>query len=451
MDFMDYISKKVEACDNLDDFILKLKQGKMVNIANGIIDHFFTLPISDTVKMIYCGFEYSGLYDDLSGHQFCGVLDCKSNKLFLYEDRCYQVVNSLNPQIKAEEFYSDPLKAIKKAGYDNKVVDFNTVIEQIDEILCRYQSDKDCESLEDKSLVKKDLSLDYEKEYDNIQKLAMGINNFLYISLERLREGESENENMLMSCVMGYLEEGLDYLKNVDTAKLYNYREKDRNSYSIISLEEVNEKHSELYKQYTDIKGNMDEIIKQEIVKALKDKGSVWINDNKFNDFSVDESTIWMYDNRTSYNKIEIPYQDINTIRYKGKEIFNRENVVERLSNPEYQAGIDSLIEFVSNNFDRYNNEGLDPEDIHAGNLVYSKDGHFGVMTAKDKVYLDNDIQADISNINICFKDNELDNGLAQVKNMVVTKYNNDMKKSIVKKQKRVKEKDNEGQLNYER
>lgn len=432
MNYMnDYVDKRVDECSNLGDFILKLKQGKMVKLANKKDDYYFTLPISDNIKILYrkhSYYIYGSFTIDKLGENFCGLLDCENNKLLLEKHECdYMIGNSSQSEI----------------------THLDTVMKQVDELLCRYQSDKYCELLEDKSLVKKDLSLNYREEYSDIQKLAMGINNFLYISLKRLREDpyNSEKQTELMSCVMGYLEEGLDYLKNVVNtyiAHLYS----SKGSRYIHPIEEIDQKYSKLYKQYTNIKDNIDKFVKQEILKVLEDKSSVWINDNKFNDFSITESTIWMYGNRTtSYNRIEIPYQDINTIKYKDKEIFNRGKVIERLSSSEYQAGIDSLIEFVSNNFDRYNSESLNLKNVNAGNLIYSKNGHFGVVIAKDKIYLDNGVQADINDINICFKDEELDEGLKQMKKFISREYNNELQKVIVKNQKEQEEKEVETEV----
>lgn len=369
----------------LDGFLMKMKQGDIFKIGTTTL---FSVPASENIREIYAkGFDTSQ-YDRITGRLF-GVLDCKNNR-FMVENYDLDKLSLLLPGFKKEYAHDSPeSRKVVKELYN--ITFLNEVFEEINNLMCRLKSDKVCANIENKRLIVKDLNLDFSAEYDDIQKLAMGINNHIYLSFKRLEDRE------IYKHTLKYLENDLDYLRElIDKEKVEDWRQKP---------------YLDLVKIYSNIKGNVDKLIETEIKSAIKGKNSVYVNDRQFKEvYCYLSSEAHTGAIRGKYGEEKL--NSVETIKYGKKEIFNREKAVERLSSAEFQAGINGLIIFVRNHFDRYNQSNL---DIQNGDLVYTKNGHFGIVN-KGKINLDDGKQEGIEATVICIKDNELNKGLRVMK-----------------------------------
>ena len=174
-----------------------------------------------------------------------------------------------------------------------------------------------------------------------------------------------------------------------------------------------------MVKNYSNIKDNVDELIEGEIKSAVEGKASVYVNDMQFKEVYCYLSSgehAGVIRGKHDYRGTLL--SEVETLKYGRKEIFNRKEAVERLSSSEFQAGINGLIFFVRNHFERYDTNGIKQEEIKNGDLIYTKNKHFGIVQ-KGKIYLDNGKQESLDQAVICIKENELNKGLKVMRDYI--------------------------------
>lgn len=377
----------------LDGFMLRMKQGETFKLEG---TEFFPVSVMDNVKAVYRK-GYGRQYDVLEG-DLIGLLDCRNNRLIVgsfYIDKLEMLLPEFN-----KDYKDDTPESRKKVKELYNITFMSEIFEEVNKLICRYKSDRACENVENKRLIVKDMDLDYKKEYDNIQKLAMGINNYLYISFKRMENSE------IYPHVLGYMERDLEYLHDL----VFNNSEVNKETWKL-------EQYLSLVKTYSNIKGDVNRLIETEIKSAVDGKNSVYVNDKQFKDiYCYLSSNEHEGEIRVRSGK-SVPLSKVETLKYSKKEIFNREKAAKRIESPEFQAGINGLIVFVRNHFDRYG-KGLET-DAEIGDLVFTDTGHFGIVTSKDRITLDDGRQENIAAGNIFIKGKEMNKGLAEIKRFI--------------------------------
>lgn len=79
------------------------------------------------------------------------------------------------------------------------------------------------------------------------------------------------------------------------------------------------------------------------------------------------------------------------------------------------------VISIVRNDFNRYKRKGI--KEANLNDLVYTKNGHFGIVVDKNTVYLDNGEYCELNNCCIALADDELARTLKTVKSKLMAGY----------------------------
>lgn len=419
-----------------DDFILKMRQGEAINISekrNDISSYgeriIYSIPINQSVKIVYNN-RLDGRFDS-NNNEFFGIVDCNNNKLFLEDCSC---LRNSEEYKKYKALYLDLIDLENSQNIEsyetlkNEVLDY-AVHMGIDDFIIGLDENE-------KNMLNKDIVFNDLKEYSDIQILGMGLNNYLcYKLLSEIYKSERKYGDQWTNSklVITYLDKGIDGLK-----ELYaNYRD-DFECWSSPSIGRWKNEYIELCDKYKNIDKNYVDFLHNIIKEVSKDKNTVTMNGEKVKNFSVNDSyKIIKYQDSSckSWETCDCKPEDVETLEYRGKEIYNRDKVLSYIQSPEYQAGINELIEYVRNDFNKYNETKQKVSELNwsAGDLVYTQDGNFGVVVGTNKVYLDNGILKNIdpdksmsdNSINIFVSKSEFNKGLSQIQSLVGREYFN--------------------------
>lgn len=417
----------------LDDFVLKMKQGESVEVRLSNNRLALACPMKVDKDIILVNFLNKRSLKPISEKKD-GVLigdlliSCNQNKI-LYLNNHFEIRNLIN-QI-ANENYS--------------VEDVWNINYTVKDIICSYQGDLAAAKEEQKYFRFRDIhnikyfdelgwiSGDYESlKIPPVVVLSLGINNFAYLQGMFLMRNDLKMENIL-----GYMRYGFEYLKYVPEARNYDI-----------------ELYKRLYEQYLNVKDYKNEFLEHEIVSRLSEDGkqSVYINGKNMGDFEIKRMEHKVCERKNGRN---IQFADINTLRYKGEEIFNKEKELKRLESDEFQAGIKGIIQWIrkKNNYKRFE---LDLDYESEGDLVYTKQGHFGVVIKRNTVCLDNGRKINIENtmnedinlglyealwkeilskwkdeVDVLLKEHELNRDLKTIRDFIIENYCKEQVKTL--------------------
>lgn len=292
----------------------------------------------------------------------------------------------------------------------------------------------------------------YSFEYDDIQKLAMGIDNYILCTFDSFCKIEDS-----FDCFLNYLDGGSCYLKDL-VEHCVNDEGECQDSYiqdlydeiidcSIIynELWQMYFKYDDNYHAYPNRSHNGDWFgywcDKEE--KIIKDKISAFkatmVNVDYGDGYGYDRKELYELD-RDSWHKGH-NCSNIQSIKYKGRHIYSRDGELKLLHESPYYESIRSLIKFTHEHFDRYINSRVymdereesdyEIKDIELGNLVYTNTGDFGIVIGEDEVFLGDGQRCRIEDCNIIFKDNELDKALSDMKQFVINEFKLENKREI--------------------
>jgi len=417
----------------LDDFVLKMKQGESVEFRlNNSSKIALACPMKVDKDIMLVNFldkrSLKPVWNKENGATLMGDLLISSN-----QNKVLYLNNGVEIRGLVYRLCAD-----SESNY--AVENIWDVNEKIKDIICSYQGDNAVLKENEKYLKFKDVhNIKYfdetgwllgETEFLKISPVVMiglGINNFAYAQGKFLMRNDLKIENIL-----GYMKFGLEYLRYTPEVRDYDV-----------------ELYKSLFERYMNVKAHVSEFLEDEIIARLSESGkqSVYVNGKNIKEFEIQRMEHKIYDYK---NKRDINFEDINTLQYKGKEIFNREKELKRLESDVFQAGIKGMIQWIRQK-DNYNKFMLDLDYESVGDLVYTKQGHFGVVIEENTVCLDNGKKIQIEDecdedknmglykivwrkelnkwkdyVDVVIKECELNRGLKAVKEFITDNYCNE-------------------------
>lgn len=393
-----------------EEFILKVRCGNAIKTSSRDYKNWncyvYSIPINDTVKMVYEG-RLDGFYPSNYDNRFLGMLDCNTNKFY-----------------KSSVFTGTSV-SIEHAEQGN-VEDLEDIINVVNNLLISLKCDDFMNKNKDQYSACKELKLNDKTEYDDIQLIGMGVNNYIrYHLLKKINSTEYDRYRCFS--VATYLNGGLEQLKQL------KYLQTDYHWDFTREVTSCMDSYKRLSEKYSGTSETMvNQSLKRELAEAVKDKGTVTLDGEKIKVFSIDDwssnyNNFCYYDSKKEYKSIDV--KDVNLLEYRGKVIYNGQKELKRLMSVEYQKGIRGLIEYTQDHFEDY---GRDKE-LTGGDLIYTKNGHFGIVTGKDDVYLDNGQAVKIDDIPVSasFQESELNPGLGQVRKYLYKEYNYELEQKV--------------------
>jgi len=206
-----------------------------------------------------------------------------------------------------------------------------------------------------------------------------------------------------------YLDKGFDYLRGVaaEYAK-NNINQEDFECYAkeYLSLNDI----------YESPEKHINEWLGKEVKDVLKNVKSVHCDDIKITK-RLNVNTIYGYlSGETQDGKyVDMPFEKIDRLFYKGKCIYNKDAEIDRLESEEFKMALQSM----KNAAKKQKDKGT------SGDLVYdSASGHFGVIIKYgEKIYLDDRRIMAIKDDCFVFKTSLLDYNLQKMQDFILDKY----------------------------
>lgn len=416
-----------------DDFILKMRQGEMIQNAGndhyigGYYAAFYCVPVNQSTKLVYYG--NPGKQSDLFG-----ILDCNNNDFYLMKDMesvLKLMGNVDHPSLKKlEDLRRKVLDLVISDKTDNFIKALRANGEQV--ILNNNVPIEFCEGNFG------NFSVAIVQE--GLQYVAMGLNNYVrYRLMDSLYKDDENDLNMILAIAI-YLDTGILGLQKL------NFKEWNREFGYIETIKKNYDDLCDSYLHYTNYHRNIYPILEHELREAIKDKGTVTINGEKVRDCKIDGSNL-LFKNE---GRREIPINDVMNVTYRGKEIYNRDKILEPIRTVEFQEGLNDLVKLAYDNFKKYNGK-IKPKDYDeykknwsVGDLIYTIGGEFGIIIGGG-IAIENEKEEGclfylyngkkhgvaVNYIDFLLKEPEMNNGLRQIKKYIIDKFNKEQRKIV--------------------
>jgi len=206
-----------------------------------------------------------------------------------------------------------------------------------------------------------------------------------------------------------------------------------------LNLKDLYDDYKYIYDSVFKIKSNYSYWIHKELIRVCKSKKDMDID---YMEFFNKTCTLHGSIRNSEYScnlilprSIEVDSDEILKVKYRNKEIYDRQEAIQRLCSSDFQAGIKELANYIKQEYklSTYNKDFYDSlssdskvnymiSDAICGDLVFVHT-HFGLILGEEKVFLDNGKIEKLKDVFIHIKEKELKSDLLKIKNNLAKKY----------------------------
>ena len=366
---------------NLDEFILKMRHGEAVELIDDVGNPqvYQSVSLSKDIKAV-----------------------CINSPECMREDYLALVINNKLVLNDTYDQNKHTLDLFKFLGYEvergteirslidseDRIEDIYKYWDEMNALYARIQADRVVEAFGNNAFIGKEMDVDYNIDYDYIQLIAMGINNYVYKEIMNNIDGYWKKE-----AVVGYIERGTDYLKE--------FRIRDFEQLNQRALDSAVFNYESLYHKYMEPEQKTEEVFNEYLYREIQRV----FNHQKAIYYQREGTKEYQYLEAPSYQELYyngVSFHDILSIKNpNGEEIYNKNKEWKRLCSSGVPFAVADLIKLINENFDRYKNEE-ETKNIQRGDMVYLSSGHFGIVMDEENIMLDNGRKIDLDLNEVC-------------------------------------------------